>query len=235
MKPESQLWKFYLTLAIVVLVILTWSNFDMRSSLSKERKAKVKVTKELKTTKKELKVAVDELQMYKDGFENWMKRAKEVDKLQRENNEKQEELNDKLEKLISQKTEQRRIRVASVKVGKQSTMLQQSSNHDNGERSGGGDSGQQGQYLGEFESTAYNGAEFGSSGVTASGTRVGIGTIAVDRWVIPMGTNLYIEGYGNGTALDTGGAIKGNKIDVWFDSVVKCNQFGRRTVRVWLR
>lgn len=103
----------------------------------------------------------------------------------------------------------------------------------NGEQHNGSNSEGKGKYLGEFEASAYNGAEFGSSGKTASGTQVCYGTVAVDRNVIALGTKLYIEGYGAGTALDVGSAIKGKRIDLWMDSVAKCNQFGRRTVKVY--
>lgn len=69
-------------------------------------------------------------------------------------------------------------------------------------------------------------------GRTASGTGVCRGTVAVDPRIIPLGTRLYVEGYGYATALDTGGAICGNKIDVWFPSLGECYQWGYRTVRV---
>lgn len=69
-------------------------------------------------------------------------------------------------------------------------------------------------------------------GRTASGTAVGRGTVAVDPRVIPLGTKLYIEGYGYATARDTGGAIRGNKIDVWFPSLGECYQWGYRHVKV---
>lgn len=69
-------------------------------------------------------------------------------------------------------------------------------------------------------------------GRTASGTSVNRGTVAVDPRVIPLGTRLYVEGYGYATALDTGGAIRGNKIDVWFPSLGECYQWGYRTVKV---
>ncbi len=69
-------------------------------------------------------------------------------------------------------------------------------------------------------------------GRTATGTSVCRGTVAVDPRVIPLGTRLYIEGYGYATARDTGGAIVGNKIDVWFPSLGECYQWGYRHVKV---
>lgn len=66
-------------------------------------------------------------------------------------------------------------------------------------------------------------------GVTASGATVSEGrTIAVDTSVIPMGWWVYIEGVGLRRAEDKGGAIKGNKIDVYFDSVSVATKFGRK-------
>ncbi|MFC6335146.1 ubiquitin-like domain-containing protein [Paenibacillus septentrionalis] len=66
-------------------------------------------------------------------------------------------------------------------------------------------------------------------GITASGTKVEEGrTIAVDTSVIPMGWWVYIEGVGLRRAEDKGGAIKGNKIDVYFDSVNVATKFGRK-------
>lgn len=72
----------------------------------------------------------------------------------------------------------------------------------------------------------------GSSGYTATGVRAEFGVVAVDPRVIPLGTYLYIEGYGVALAADTGGAIKGNRIDLCFDSRSESLAFGRRKVKV---
>lgn len=58
------------------------------------------------------------------------------------------------------------------------------------------------------------------------------GIIAVDPNVIPMGTRLYIEGYGEGIAADQGGAIKGNRVDLFFDSRQEALDWGMKTVKV---
>ncbi len=67
---------------------------------------------------------------------------------------------------------------------------------------------------------------------TASGLRPGFGVVAVDPRFIPLGTRLYIEGYGYAVAGDTGGAIKGNRIDLGYDSYSEAKNVGRKKVRV---
>lgn len=67
---------------------------------------------------------------------------------------------------------------------------------------------------------------------TKSGTWPAVGTAAVDPKVIPLGTKLYIEGYGPAVALDTGGAIQGHIIDLYMESEDECWDWGRRTVKV---
>ncbi len=71
-------------------------------------------------------------------------------------------------------------------------------------------------------------------GITASGARVRPGIVAVDPRVIPLGTKLYVEGYGYSIAADTGGAIKGNKIDLYFENVSEAKKFGRRNIKVYV-
>ncbi|GAB6153475.1 3D domain-containing protein [Desulfosporosinus burensis] len=67
---------------------------------------------------------------------------------------------------------------------------------------------------------------------TATGVKPREGLIAVDPKVIPMGTKVYVEGYGYAIAADTGGAILGNKIDVFFGTLRQCMDWGRKPVRI---
>ncbi len=77
-------------------------------------------------------------------------------------------------------------------------------------------------------------------GITASGTTARPGTVAVDPRVIPLGTRLYVESldgssdYGFAIAEDTGGAIKGYKIDLFYNSNAEAMRFGRRDVKVYI-
>lgn len=86
-----------------------------------------------------------------------------------------------------------------------------------------------------MEATAYTGG-----GTTATGTSARYGAIAVDPKVIPYGTRMYIvtsDGkwvYGEATAEDCGGAVKGNIIDLYFDNYNTCIQFGRRDCTVYI-
>jgi len=82
--------------------------------------------------------------------------------------------------------------------------------------------------------TAYTANCYGCSGVTKLGLQAGHGIVAVDPHVIPLGTHLYIPGYGRAVAGDTGGAIRGNRIDLGFNSDSDAMQFGRRAVMVYL-
>jgi 3D (Asp-Asp-Asp) domain-containing protein len=70
-------------------------------------------------------------------------------------------------------------------------------------------------------STSYDSRCPGCNEITATGLKTGFGVVAVDPKVIPLKTRLYIPGYGFAVAGDTGGAVKGNKIDLGFDDVKK--------------
>lgn len=69
---------------------------------------------------------------------------------------------------------------------------------------------------------------------TATGTTPRVGVAAVDPSVIPLGTRIYVEGYGFATAEDTGGAIKGDEIDLFFNTAQESRYFGRRQVTVYI-
>ncbi|MFB6497060.1 LysM peptidoglycan-binding and 3D domain-containing protein [Bacillus haynesii] len=84
--------------------------------------------------------------------------------------------------------------------------------------------------------TAYTANDGGMTGVTATGIDLKANknakVIAVDPNVIPLGSKVYVEGYGEATAADTGGAIKGNKIDVFVPSKSAAKNWGVKTVKV---
>src|SRR5699024_5437654 len=85
-------------------------------------------------------------------------------------------------------------------------------------------------------STAYTAECDGCAGVTSTGVDLNANpdakVIAVDPNVIPLGSKVYVEGYGYATAADTGGAINGNKIDVHISSKDEALSWGSKTVNV---
>lgn len=82
--------------------------------------------------------------------------------------------------------------------------------------------------------TGYTPYDPGCNGITATGAKAQKGVIAVDPRVIPMGTKLYVPGYGMAVAADTGGAIKGNRIDLCYESVPEALNWGVRDVTVYI-
>ena len=85
-------------------------------------------------------------------------------------------------------------------------------------------------------STAYTASCNGCSGVTTTGLNLksnpNVKVIAVDSNIIPLGSKVYVDGYGYALAADTGGAIKGNKIDVFFSSTSEAYRWGVKKVKV---
>ncbi|TCP29228.1 3D (Asp-Asp-Asp) domain-containing protein [Scopulibacillus darangshiensis] len=85
-------------------------------------------------------------------------------------------------------------------------------------------------------STAYTANCSGCSGKTATGLDLKANpnakVIAVDPNVIPLGTKVYVPGYGTATAADTGGAINGNRIDIFFSSKDKATNWGNKQIKV---
>lgn len=88
----------------------------------------------------------------------------------------------------------------------------------------------------QMTSTAYSAFTSGGGyGTTATGVPSKYGVVAVDPRVIPLGTKLYVEGYGTAIAADTGGAIKGNKIDLCFEQSEKAlRAYGVKKVNVYI-
>ena len=86
--------------------------------------------------------------------------------------------------------------------------------------------------------TAYTSGYGGADNCTATGTAVRKGVVAVDKNVIPLGTKMYIVSsdgsvvYGMATAEDTG--VRGNKVDLYYDTYQQCINFGRRSCTVYI-
>ena len=87
-----------------------------------------------------------------------------------------------------------------------------------------------------MEATAYtaDSATAYPTGYTATGVLAREGVVAVDPHVIPLGTMLFVPGYGIAVAADTGGAIVGNRIDLCMDSYGDAVNFGRKMVQVYI-
>ncbi|EAC3994344.1 DUF348 domain-containing protein [Listeria monocytogenes] len=83
----------------------------------------------------------------------------------------------------------------------------------------------------KMESTAYSGGGTTAYGINLS-ANPGLKVIAVDPRIIPLGSKVWVEGYGEAIAGDTGGAIKGNIVDVYFPNESQCYSWGRRMVTV---
>ena len=85
-----------------------------------------------------------------------------------------------------------------------------------------------------MEATAYAGDTITATGATPVRNPNGLSTIAVDPSIIPLGSKVYIPGYGMAIAADTGGAIKGNKIDLFLNSENDCINWGVQTVSLYI-
>lgn len=85
-----------------------------------------------------------------------------------------------------------------------------------------------------MEATAYTGDTTTATGVAPVRNPEGLSTIAVDPSIIPLGSKVYIPGYGEAIAADTGGAIKGHRIDLFLNSENECNNWGRQNVTLYV-
>ena len=89
-------------------------------------------------------------------------------------------------------------------------------------------------YTGGEQTLTVTSTGYAIRGRTASGLPTGWGIVAVDPSVIPLGTRMTIPGYGEGVAADTGGAVRGATIDLWFPTIAQARAWGRRTVTITL-
>lgn len=85
-----------------------------------------------------------------------------------------------------------------------------------------------------MEASAYLPTDGSGEGITATGVAARRGIVAVDPDVIPLGTRVFVQGYGLATAADTGSAIIGNKIDLCMEDSSEAWRFGRRSVKVYI-
>ena len=91
----------------------------------------------------------------------------------------------------------------------------------------------------QVRATAYNHLDEGCDMITATGTTVHVGTVAVDPRYIPYGTRMFIVSndgayiYGISVAEDCGGAIKGDRVDLYFPTLSECFAFGRRNCTIY--
>lgn len=85
-----------------------------------------------------------------------------------------------------------------------------------------------------MEATAYLPTDGSAEGITATGIKARHGIVAVDPDVIPLGTKVYVQGYGVALAADVGGAIVGHKIDLCMEDYGDAMTFGRRSVKVYV-
>ena len=85
-----------------------------------------------------------------------------------------------------------------------------------------------------MEATAYLPTDGDGAGLTAMGIPATYGVVAVDPGIIPLGSRVYIPGYGEAIAADTGGAIYGYRIDLCMESYAEAMDFGRRVVTVYV-
>lgn len=89
-------------------------------------------------------------------------------------------------------------------------------------------------YVLEMEASAYLPSDGGGDGITASGLPATHGIVAVDPDIIPLGTKVFVPGYGIAIAADTGGMIEGHMIDLCMEDYGDAIQFGRRDIEVYI-
>lgn len=122
--------------------------------------------------------------------------------------------------------------IKAEEAAKNSSNNTSSANSNNNNENNNSNQPSDGKYIKTLsvEATAYTGGTLTAMGLKPVRDPGGISTIAVDPSVIPLGSKVYIPGYGYAIASDTGGVIKGNIIDLYMNSHDDCTSWGRRQV-----
>lgn len=218
------------SIAVGAAVVNYYEHKEVRTQLEKEQE---RHSNSKKNHEKEVKSQQELIEQKDKELEDKDKSLEEKDKVIEEKDGKINDLENKNQKLNKdllakkERESKKNTSTTTTQVASANSKTQPVSvSRDNSSPRGGKES--------YFTVTAYTAdpAENGGWNVTASGTPLVRGTCAVDPKVIPLGTKLHVEGYGYCTALDTGGAIKGNKIDVLIPNKAEMRRWGRQTVKV---
>ena len=215
-----------LVLSIVFIILIIGTEIFFSNKLKKVNQELEKIRENEVKRQKEWVYKLDELEDLREQNESKIEiLSSDLDKVSTELTT-MTELNKTLKnKLANQEEENKQLK---RKLEKQEVVNKQASR--------GGSRNK--KLAGTFTATAYGdnpSCQGKWVGKTASGMKPQRGVIAVDPRVIPLGTKLYIPGYGNCIAGDTGGAIKGHKVDLFMNSKSERKKFGRRQVRVYYR
>lgn len=229
-KKYPAIWKVALTALIVTALLFAYVEWQTTKEsiemLETSNTELVSTNKELYVQAEELVKTNEELRIQTDGFvETLAKQEKEMAAMK--------ETNVSLTKSIEEKdANMKRIEALYVK---EVASLKASLKEKEQPVISRGDSVASSKTI-TVTATAYTAYCNGCSGKTATGINLranpDLKVIAVDPKVIPLGSKVYIEGYGHAVAGDTGGAIKGNKVDLFMSSKKRALDFGRQTVQV---
>lgn len=190
---------------------------------NKEQEAQIKGIKQrLATQKKERESKVLEIEEAQKQLESKDSEIARLKKLQ--------------DKIKQNETKSRNSLVVSSRGGNVSSVdANRAKAKGNGTEKASSSTSSVGNWI-TMQASAYTNSpsENGGYATTATGDPLVFGMVAVDPNFLPLGTRINIEGYGNTVfkCSDTGGAIKGNRIDILLGSKSQAMQFGRRTVRV---
>ncbi|GAA0439261.1 ubiquitin-like domain-containing protein [Lentibacillus halophilus] len=161
-----------------------------------------------------------------DGQEGLVTKTYEVTKKNGETVDR-----DLIDKNVQRESKDRIVAIGTKAKGQNLTTLSAKSSSDNNSKNKNAD----GEVM-YMNATAYSANCSGCSGVTATGINLNANrnkkVVAVDTSVIPLGTKVWVEGYGTAVAGDTGGNIVGNRIDLHVPTQSAASAFGRKTVKV---